>query len=137
MTLWLAIPVMVFRSTTLRSSLLSPLRSVKSTGYGRTEMLEDPGIRTHHDGATVMFFVFSCVLSLTPADLAALKSRTSQFCLTWLTTLTHRYRVDGSDYRDYRYHQILPRPYLGAREGFNGMVIKSLRGKGSLSKSTS
>lgn len=38
--------------------------------------------------------------------------------------------MDGSDYRDYRYHQILPRPLTGAREGFNGMVIKSLRGKG-------
>lgn len=38
--------------------------------------------------------------------------------------------MDGSDYRDYRYHQILPRPPPGAREGFNGMVIKSLRGKG-------
>lgn len=38
--------------------------------------------------------------------------------------------MDGSDYRDYRYHQILPRPLPGAREGFNGMVIKSLRGKG-------
>ncbi len=84
-----------------------------------------------------MFFVFSCVLSLTPADLAAAKSRTSRFCLTWLTTLTRRSSVDGSDYRDYRYHQILPRPLLGAREGFNGMVIKSLRGKGKLSKSTS
>ena len=31
---------------------------------------------------TVMFFVFSCVLSLSPADLAAAKNRTSLFCLT-------------------------------------------------------
>lgn len=37
--------------------------------------------------------------------------------------------MDGSDYRDYRYHQILPTTHR-AREGFNGMVIKSLRGKG-------
>ncbi len=100
-------------------------------------MLEDPGIRTHHDGADRNVFVFSCVLSLTPADLAAAKERTSRFCLTWLTTLTHRLSRGGSDYRDYRYHQILPRPLPGRREGFNGMVIKSLRGKGKSIESTS
>ena len=37
--------------------------------------------------------------------------------------------MDGADHRDYRHHQILPAT-TGAREGFNGMVIKSLRGKG-------
>ncbi len=79
---------------------------------------------------TVMFFVFSCVLSLSPADLAEAKRRTSRFCLTRRTTLTHRSLPDGADHRDDRHHQILPRPLPGAREGFNGMVIKSLRGKG-------
>ena len=38
--------------------------------------------------------------------------------------------MDGTDHRDDRHHQILLGHYLGAREGFNGMVIKSLRGKG-------
>lgn len=38
--------------------------------------------------------------------------------------------MDGTNHRDYRHHQILLGHYLGAREGFNGMVIKSLRGKG-------
>ncbi len=33
------------------------------------------------------------------------------------------------DYRDIAITN-LPRPLTGAREGFNGMVIKSLRGKG-------
>lgn len=38
--------------------------------------------------------------------------------------------MDGTDHRDDRHHQILLGHYTGAREGFNGMVIKSLRGKG-------
>lgn len=38
--------------------------------------------------------------------------------------------MDGADHRNYSHHQILLGHYTGAREGFNGMVIKSLRGKG-------
>lgn len=78
---------------------------------------------------TVMFFVFSCVLSLTPADPLRLKSRTSRFCLTanhfnapviaWMAPIIAIIAITKSF--------LLP---PGAREGFNGMVIKSLRGKG-------
>lgn len=78
---------------------------------------------------TVMFFVFSCVLSLSPADLAAAKSRTSLFCLTanhfnapliaWMAPIIAIIAITKSFWAT-----------TGAREGFNGMVIKSLRGKG-------
>ncbi len=79
---------------------------------------------------TVMFFVFSCVLSLTPADRLRLKSRTSRFCLTanhfnapiiaWMAPIIAIIAITKS----FLGHS------PGAREGFNGMVIKSLRGKG-------
>lgn len=78
---------------------------------------------------TVMFFVFSCVLSLSPADLAAAKIRTSRFCLTanhFNAPIIARWPIIAmiAITKSFLGH------YLGAREGFNGMVIKSLRGKG-------
>ncbi|STQ09577.1 serine transporter [Enterobacter cloacae] len=38
-------------------------------------MLQHPGTCTHHDGADRNVLVFSCVLSLSPADLAAAKEQ--------------------------------------------------------------
>ncbi len=80
---------------------------------------------------TVMFFVFSCVLSLTPASLAAAKRQISSILSSWLTTFTRGLCLTMASIiaiiaitKSFLGH------YLGAREGFNGMVIKSLRGKG-------
>lgn len=42
---------------------------------------------------TVMFFVFSCVLSLSPADWLLPKNRTSPSCPTWPTTSITRLSV--------------------------------------------
>ncbi|BBU81542.1 hypothetical protein EIMP300_29420 [Escherichia coli] len=92
MTLWLAIPVMVFSFN--HSPIISSFAVAKREEYG--DMAEQKCSKILAFAhimmvLTVMFFVFSCVLSLTPADLAAAgKSRTSRFCLTWLTTLTRR-----------------------------------------------
>ncbi|EKI3448178.1 HAAAP family serine/threonine permease [Salmonella enterica subsp. enterica serovar Infantis] len=80
---------------------------------------------------TVMFFVFSCVLSLTPADLAAAKEQNISILsylanhfnapiIAWMAPIIAMIAITKS----FLGH------YLGAREGFNGMVIKSLRGKG-------
>ncbi|MDY5373785.1 MAG: hypothetical protein SPG82_07710, partial [Escherichia coli] len=80
---------------------------------------------------TVMFFVFSCVLSLTPADLAAAKEQNISILsylanhfnapvIAWMAPIIAIIAITKS----FLGH------YLGAREGFNGMVIKSLRGKG-------
>lgn len=79
---------------------------------------------------TVMFFVFSCVLSLSPADLAAAKIRTSRFCLT----ANHFNAPIIARMAPIIAMIAITKSFLGhctgAREGFNGMVIKSLRGKG-------
>lgn len=80
---------------------------------------------------TVMFFVFSCVLSLSPADLAEAKAQN----ISILSYLANHFNTPVIAYmapviafiaitKSFLGH------YLGAREGFNGMVIKSLRGKG-------
>jgi serine transporter len=80
---------------------------------------------------TVMFFVFSCVLSLSPADLAAAKAQNISILsylanhfnaplIAWMAPIIAIIAITKS----FLGH------YLGAREGFNGMVIKSLRGKG-------
>ena len=101
MTLWLAIPVMVFSFNHIMMVL------------------------------TVMFFVFSCVLSLSPADLAAAKEQNISILsylanhfnaplIAWMAPIIAMIAITKS----FLGH------YLGAREGFNGMVIKSLRGKG-------
>ncbi|ELN9669724.1 HAAAP family serine/threonine permease [Salmonella enterica] len=107
MTLWLAIPVMVF------SFNHSPI--ISSFAVAKREM----------------FFVFSCVLSLTPADLAAAKEQNISILsylanhfnapiIAWMAPIIAMIAITKS----FLGH------YLGAREGFNGMVIKSLRGKG-------
>ncbi len=95
-------------------------------------MLEDPGIRTHHDGAD------RNVLRLqlrtepdSPADLAAAKEQNISILsylanhfnapvIAWMAPIIAIIAITKS----FLGH------YLGAREGFNGMVIKSLRGKG-------
>ena len=80
---------------------------------------------------TVMFFVFSCVLSLSPADLAAAKEQNISILsylanhfnapiIAWMAPIIAMIAITKS----FLGH------YLGAREGFNGMVIKSLRSKG-------
>lgn len=83
MTLWLAIPVMVFSFN--HSPIISSFAVAKREEYG--DMAEQKCSKITAFAhimmvLTVMFFVFSCVLSLTPADPLRLKSRTSRFCLT-------------------------------------------------------
>lgn len=78
---------------------------------------------------TVMFFVFSCVLSLTPADLAAAKEQNISILsylanhfnapvIAWMAPIIAIIAISNPS-----------SVTTGAREGFNGMVIKSLRGK--------
>lgn len=83
MTLWLAIPVMVFSFN--HSPIISSFAVAKREEYGEGAEKKCSSIlaRAHIMMVlTVMFFVFSCVLSLSPADWRRRKSRTSRFCLT-------------------------------------------------------
>jgi len=132
MTLWLAIPVMVFSFN--HSPIISSFAVAKREEYGQGAEKKCSSIlaRAHVMMViTVMFFVFSCVLSLSPADLAEAKAQNISILsylanhfnapvIAWMAPIIAIIAITKS----FLGH------YLGAREGFNGMVIKSLRGKG-------
>ncbi len=115
MTLWLAIPVMVFSFN--HSPIISSFAVAKREEYGEGAEKKCSSIlaRAHIMMVlTVMFFVFSCVLSLSPADRRRRKSRTSRFCLTSANHFNAPIIApDGTDHRDDRHHQILPWPLSG------------------------
>ncbi len=131
-TLWLAIPVMVFSFN--HSPIISSFAVAKRSEYGEAAEKKCSSIlaRAHIMMViTVMFFVFSCVLSLTPADLAEAKAQNISILsylanhfqaplIAWMAPIIAIIAITKS----FLGH------YLGAREGFNGMVIKSLRSKG-------
>jgi len=126
------IPVMVFSFN--HSPIISSFAVAKREEYGQGAEKKCSSIlaRAHVMMVlTVMFFVFSCVLSLAPADLAAAKEQNISILsylanhfnapvIAWMAPIIAIIAITKS----FLGH------YLGAREGFNGMVIKSLRGKG-------
>ncbi|HKS32301.1 MAG TPA: HAAAP family serine/threonine permease [Enterobacteriaceae bacterium] len=132
MTLWLAIPVMVFSFN--HSPIISSFAVAKREEYGQGAEKKCSAIlaRAHVMMViTVMFFVFSCVLSLSPENLAEAKAQNISILsylanhfnapvIAWMAPIIAIIAITKS----FLGH------YLGAREGFNGMVIKSLRGKG-------
>lgn len=80
---------------------------------------------------TVMFFVFSCVLSLSPVELMEAKTQN----ISILSYLANHFNNPVIGYlapviatiaisKSFLGH------YLGAGEGFNGMIVKSLRSRG-------
>lgn len=139
MTLWLAIPVMVFSFN--HSPIISAFAVAKRQEYGENAEKKCSRILAYSHWMmvfTVFFFVFSCVLSLSPANLAEAKSQNISILsylanhfdtpiLIWLAPLIAMVAIAKS----FLGH------YLGAREGFNGLIVKSMgeRGK-SLSENT-
>jgi serine transporter len=132
MTLWLAIPVMVFSFN--HSPIISAFAVAKRNEYGDDAEKKCSRILSYAHimmVITVMFFVFSCVLSLSPENLAEAKAQNISILsylanhfnapvIAWMAPIIAIVAITKS----FLGH------YLGAREGFNGMVIKSLRGKG-------
>ena len=132
MTLWLAIPVMVFSFN--HSPIISSFAVAKREEYGQgAEKKCSKILACAHIMMvlTVMFIVFSCVFSLSPADLAEAKAQN----ISILSYLANHFNAPVIEWmapiiaivaitKSFLGH------YLGAREGFNGMVVKSLRGKG-------
>ncbi|PLK87717.1 HAAAP family serine/threonine permease, partial [Klebsiella pneumoniae] len=126
------VPVMVFSFN--HSPIISSFAVAKREEYGEGAEKKCSTIlaRAHIMMVlTVMFFVFSCVLSLSPADLAAAKEQNISILsylanhfnapiIAWMAPIIAMIAITKS----FLGH------YLGAREGFNGMVIKSLRSKG-------
>ena len=131
-TLWLAIPVMVFSFN--HSPIISSFSVDQQKLHGDAA---EPAagrvlIRAHVMMVlSVMFFVFSCVFSLSPADLAAAKAQN----ISILSYLANHFRNPAIEWvapliaivaisKSFLGH------YLGAKEGFNGLVIKQLRQNG-------
>jgi serine transporter len=131
-TLWLAIPVMVFSFN--HSPIISAFAVAKKQEYGdKAEQKCSKILAFSHAMmvVTVMFFVFSCVLSLSPENLAEAKSQNISILsylanhfntplMAWLAPVIAMVAITKS----FLGH------YLGAREGFNGLIVKSLGEKG-------
>ena len=132
MTLWLALPVMVFSFN--HSPIISAFAVAKRQEYGAEAEAKCSRILAFSHMMmvlTVMFFVFSCVLSLTPANLAEAKAQNISILsylanhfntpmMAWMAPIVAMVAITKS----FLGH------YLGAREGFNGLIIKSLRARG-------
>ncbi|WP_017526245.1 serine/threonine transporter [Pseudomonas fluorescens] len=130
-TLWLAIPVMVFSFN--HSPIISAFAVDQKRVYGPMAERKSSGILATAHGMmvlTVMFFCFSCVLALSPADLAAAKAQN----ISILSYLANHFQTPVIAYaaplialvaitKSFLGH------YIGASEGFQGLVGKSLRGR--------
>jgi len=132
MTLWLAIPVLVFSFN--HSPIISAFAVAKREEYGEQAEAKCSRILAYSHllmVGTVMFFVFSCVLSLSPAQLQEAKDQN----ITILSYLANHFNTPLIAFvapviafvaisKSFLGH------YLGAREGFNGLVNKRLASKG-------
>ncbi|SFN58605.1 serine transporter [Izhakiella capsodis] len=131
-TLWLAIPVMVFSFN--HSPIISSFSVAKRNEYGKEAEQKCSRILMFAHIMmvfTVMLFVFSCVFCLSTADLAQAKAQN----ITILSYLANHFHAPFIAWaapiiamiaisKSFLGH------YLGAREGFNGMMVKMLRSRG-------
>ncbi|SBT61503.1 Serine transporter [Plesiomonas shigelloides] len=131
-TLWLVIPVMVFSFN--HSPIISSFAVEQKQQYG--DMADAKSSRILMMShimmvITVMFFVFSCVLSLSPAELAQAKADN----ISILSYLANKFQNPLIAYlapmiafvaitKSFLGH------YLGTREGLNGLILKAARRKG-------
>lgn len=127
-TLWLAIPVMVFAFN--HSPIISSFAVAKAREYGANAEKQCSRILAAASlmmVVSVMFFVFSCVFCLTPSDLLAAKQQN----ISILSYLANHFHVPFIEWmgpiiamvaitKSFLGH------YLGASEGFIGIVSKSL-----------
>lgn len=132
MAVWLILPVMVFSFN--HSPVISSFAVAKQKEYGEQAEKQCSRIlaRSHvMMVVTVMFFVFSCVLSLSPANLAEAKAQN----VSILTYLSNHFNTPMIAYaapivaiiaitKSFLGH------YLGASEGLNGLMTKMARSRG-------
>ncbi len=129
MTLWLTIPVMVFSFN--HSPIISSFAVNQKQIYGEEAEEKSTVILKYSHllmVITVMFFVFSCVLSLSPQDLALAKKQN----ISILSYLANHFQTPLIAYiapliafiaiaKSFLGH------YLGASEGLHGLIVKSLK----------
>ncbi|WP_255466808.1 serine/threonine transporter [Roseicella aquatilis] len=132
LTLWLSIPAMVFSFN--HSPAISRFVVAQQKEYGAAAEAKADRIERRSAAMmvlVVMFFVFSCVLSLAPADLAAAKAQNISILsylgnkfdnplMSVLTPVVAMIAITKSFFGH----------YLGAREGLVGLVSQQLRGQG-------
>ncbi|MGF1737873.1 serine/threonine transporter [Photobacterium satsumensis] len=132
MAVWLILPVMVFSFN--HSPVISSFAVAMQKEHGDNAEPQARRVlqRAHiMMVATVMFFVFSCVLSLSPANLAEAKAQN----VSILTYLSNHFNTPMIAYaapivaiiaitKSFLGH------YIGASEGLNGLVVKVGRGRG-------
>lgn len=139
MTLWLIIPVMVFSFN--HSPIISSFAVSQKQRYDK-EADERSSLILKYSHLlmvfSVMFFVFSCVFSLSPQDLMQAKQQN----ISILSYLANHFNTPTIAYiapliafvaisKSFLGH------YLGAKEGLNGIIIKSLKSSGkSINKNT-
>ncbi|TKI07451.1 HAAAP family serine/threonine permease [Martelella alba] len=131
-TLWLAVPVLVFSFN--HSPIISAFAIAKKGEYGKDAERKCSRILLISNilmVLTVMFFVFSCVLSLSPEHLAEAKEQN----VTILTFLANHFNTPlialmaplvalVAIAKSFFGH------YLGACEGFSGLLDRAIRACG-------
>lgn len=131
-TLWLLIPVMVFSFN--HSPAISSFATSNRREYGYYADVKTGKMLRAAEGlmvVVVMFFVWSCTLSLSPQDLAEAKAQN----VTILTYLSNHFDspiiawaapiiATVAITKSFLGH------YLGAREGFNGIVSQAAEARG-------
>ncbi|ASQ46030.1 serine/threonine transporter [Legionella clemsonensis] len=132
MTLWLIIPVMVFSFN--HSPIISSFAVAQKKQYGKDADEKSSWILRYSHllmVSTVMFFVFSCVFSLSPQDLALAKQQN----ISILSYLANHFHTPMMAYiapfiafvaisKSFLGH------YLGASEGLQGLIIKGFANRG-------
>ncbi|CAM2857510.1 serine/threonine transporter [Legionella worsleiensis] len=132
MTLWLIIPVMVFSFN--HSPIISSFAVSQKQQYGKHADKRSSLIMKYSHVmmvCSVMFFVFSCVFSLSPQDLMQAKQQN----ISILSYLANHFNTPIIAYiapliafiaisKSFLGH------YLGAKEGMSGIIVKSLKYSG-------
>jgi serine transporter len=132
LTLWLSIPALVFSFN--HSPAISRFVVAQQNHYGEEAESQTTRIEKYTVAMmvlVVLFFVFSCVFSLSPQELADAKARNISILsylgnkfdnplMALLTPAVAFVAITKSFFGQ----------YLGAREGLNGLISQHLRGQG-------
>lgn len=137
-TLWLSIPVLVFSFN--HSPVISRFAVAQQQQYGKDAVKKSERIEKFAVllmVLVVMFFVFSCVFALSPADLSAAKAQNISILsylgnkfqtplVAWLAPAVAFVAMSKS----FLGH------YLGAREGLNGFIAQQVESRGKKANTT-
>ena len=132
MTLWLILPVMVFSFN--HSPIISSFAQSQRQQYGSLANKKSTDIMKYSHAMmvfSVMFFVFSCVFSLSPQNLMEAKQQN----ISILSYLANHFNNPIITYvapviafiaisKSFLGH------YLGAKEGLSGIIVKSVQSAG-------